>query len=68
MPSGDMYQIEDIDDRLDDFGWDILDQRGCHGCHGMAWNFCSLCYTTVSRRAVPTSRKVLALKAPDLSS
>jgi hypothetical protein len=50
MPSGDMYQIEDIDDRLDDLGQDILDQRGRHGT---AWNFCSQCYTAVSRRAVP---------------
>ncbi|KAN0072190.1 hypothetical protein V8E54_009919 [Elaphomyces granulatus] len=52
MPSGDMYRVEDIDDidRLDDLGRDILDQCGRHGT---AWNFCSQCYTAVSRRAVP---------------
>jgi hypothetical protein len=46
----DMYQIEDIDDRLDDLGRDILDRCGRHGT---ACNFCSRCYTAVSRRAVP---------------
>ena len=50
MPSSDMCQIQDIDDRLDDLGREILDQCGRHGT---AWDFCSQCYTAVSRRVVP---------------